>query len=100
VVSLSGAGHYPGGYHLPDAAQNRPCPEVAAQPEFYYGRESVPGARVFIDGADHDYPLKSERDGRARKALEDRGYRVITIRFERGLEEQIRQHLDIFGLGS
>jgi len=77
-----------------------PVDLVFWQPDFYYGRGSVPGACVFIDGADHDHPLKSERDERARKALEDRGYRVITIRFEQGLEEQIRQHLDIFGLGS
>jgi len=91
---------YEGGYRLPDAAQNRPCPEVGAQPDFYYERGPVPGACVFIDGVDHDHPLKSERDERARKALEDRGYRVVTIRFERGLEEQVRQHSDIFGLSS
>lgn len=91
---------YEGGYRLPDAAQNRPCPEVGTQPDFYYERGPVPGACVFIDGVDHDHPLKSERDERARKALEDRGYRVVTIRFERGLEEQVRQHSDIFGLGS
>ena len=86
------------GYRLPDAAQNRPSPEVPAQPDFYYGKGSVPGACVFIDGRSHDHPMASERDDRVRKALEDRGYRVITIRFEKDLDEQIRQHPDIFGV--
>ena len=35
----------------------------------------------------------------AREALEDRGYRVIVIRFDWPLERQVGQHLDIFGLG-
>ncbi len=86
------------GYRLPDAAQNRPSPEVPAQPDFYYGKGSVPGACVFIDGSSHDHPTVSERDEKVRKALEDRGYRVITIRFEQGLDEQVRQHPDIFGV--
>lgn len=35
---------------LPDAAQTRPTPEVAVQPDFYYQRAGLPGVCVFIDG--------------------------------------------------
>jgi ATP-dependent helicase YprA (DUF1998 family) len=87
-----------GGYRLPDTAQNRPCAEVLAQPDFYYGTEGVPGACVFIDGSSHKHPLAAERDEKVRKALEDHGYRVIAINFDQELEEQIRQHPDVFGV--
>ncbi len=52
---------YQGGYQLPDAAQNRPCPDVASQPYFYYGREGVPGACIFVDGDDHLDPSQQDR---------------------------------------
>jgi hypothetical protein len=86
------------GYRLPDTAQNRPCAEVPAQPDFYYGTEGVPGTCVFIDGSSHKHPLAAERDEKVRKALEDHGYRVIAINFDRELEEQIGQHPDVFGV--
>jgi hypothetical protein len=86
------------GYRLPDTAQNRPCAEVPAQPDLYYGIEGVPGTCVFIDGSSHKHPLAAERDEKVRKALEDHGYRVIAINFDRELEEQIRQHPDVFGV--
>lgn len=89
---------YEGGYQLPDAAQNRPCPEVAAQPDFYYDRDPVPGVCVFIDGPPHDRPDQSERDEAVRRALEDRGYRVISVRYGRDFGEQVDQHADVFRL--
>jgi hypothetical protein len=88
------------GYCLPDAAQNRPCPEAPAQPDFYYGRGSIPVACVFVDGPSHDLAGRSERDEQVRKALEDRGYRVISIRFDQDFEKQVQQHTDIFGMGN
>ena len=88
-----------GGYHLPDIAQNRPSSDVASQPDFYYVRDGVPGACIFVDGSDHQDPAQQERDNAARTALEDRGYRVITIRFNSPLEEQVAQHPDVFGAG-
>ena len=91
---------YKGRYRLPDAAQNRPCEEVPAQPDFYYERPGVPGACVFVDGAGHQHPLQAERDAQVRQALEDRGYRVISIRFDQDLKEQVNQHPDIFGAGA
>ena len=44
---------YEGGYRLPNTAQSQPCADVAAQPDFYYERDGVPGACVFVDGSDH-----------------------------------------------
>ena len=87
---------YEDGYRLPDAAQNRPCADVASQPDFYYERDGVPGACVFVDGSDHLEQAREERDTAAREALEDRGFRVITIRFDLALQEQVAQHPDIF----
>ena len=90
---------YQGGYRLPNAAQNRPSTDVASQPDFYYEREGVPGACIFVDGSDHLDPAQQERDMAARTALEDRGYRVITIRFDRSREDQVARHPDVFGVG-
>jgi very-short-patch-repair endonuclease len=82
---------------LPDTAQHRLGPEMAAQPDFYYEREGVPGVCVFVDGPHHDTPEQTAHDRRVREALEDRGYRVITIRYDKSLAEQVAQHLDVFG---
>jgi hypothetical protein len=89
----------PRGYRLPDITQNHPSPDVASQPDFYYEREGVSGACVFVDGSDHLDPARQERDAAARRALEDRGYRVITIRFDLPREAQVNGHPDVFGVG-
>jgi len=47
-----------------------------------------PGACLFVDGSNHLDPVRKERDTAARTALEDRGYRVITIRFDLPRETQ------------
>ena len=91
---------YQGGFRLPNVAQNRPSSEVASQPDFYYERDGAPGACIFVDGSDHLDPAQQERDASARTALEDRGYRVITIRFDRPREEQVARHSDVFGIGT
>jgi hypothetical protein len=90
---------YKGGYRLPDTAQNRPCQDVAVQPDFYYERGAAPGVCIFIDGASHDNPIQKEHDTEVRKSLEERGYRVITIRLDQELKEQIHKYPDIFGHG-
>ena len=90
---------YSSGYRLPDAAQNRPSDEVYAQPDFYYEREGVPGACVFVDGGAHDAPLRANRDAKVRAALEDKGYRVIAIKGDEPFEGQVAAHADIFGEG-
>jgi very-short-patch-repair endonuclease len=57
------------------------------------------GIAIFIDGTPHDEPARKEQDQRERKKLEDLGYRVIVIRCDKPLEEQINAHADVFGPG-
>ena len=83
------------GYHLPDEAQ-RPIPEVGCIPDFFYS----PNVCVFCDGAVHDEPEQREKDRELRSRLRSRGYRVIAIRHDRDIEEQIRQYPEVFGKGS
>jgi hypothetical protein len=80
---------------LPDFAQYTPADDVMTQPDFYYRRD-VPGTCIFIDGPQHDSVSRRDEDRRAREALEDRGYRVIAIRFDRPLGDQISEHPDVF----
>ena len=81
---------------LPNTAQNRPCPEVAVQPDFYYERGGRPGICVFVDGAVHAGPDQAAHDRRVRDELEDRGFRVIAITAKR-FAEQLRRYADVFG---
>lgn len=84
---------------LPDYAQFRPEPEVYAEADFYYERDGLKGIAVFIDGPHHDEPAQRERDQRERRKLEDLGYRVVTIRFDKPFAEQFNDYADIFGPG-
>jgi very-short-patch-repair endonuclease len=81
---------------LPDRAQNRPSTDVAVQPDFYYERDGVPGICVFIDGPHHDAPKQAEDDRTKRASLEDAGFRVVAIRHDRTIGEQVEDHGDVF----
>ena len=81
---------------LPDLAQNRPAPEVPVQPDFYYERENLPGVCVFVDGPHHDAPRQQEVDARLHSDLQDRGFRVISIRYDKPFAEQVASHPDVF----
>jgi len=84
---------------LPDRAQYRPEPGVYGEADFFYERNALKGVAVFIDGTPHDEPVRKEQDQHERKKLEDLGYRVIVIRYDKPLAEQIDAHADVFGPG-
>jgi hypothetical protein len=85
---------------LPDYAQHRPEKEVYAEADFYYERDGLPGVCVFCDGPDHDQPNRKESDQRERGKLADLGYRVLTVRYDSRLEDQLAANRDVFGSGN
>ena len=87
------------GFNLPDDAQNRPTQQVAVQPDFYYERDNISGVCVFVDGPSHDTPEAIAHDGEVREQLEDLGFKVIVIRYDKSMPKQIEQYLDVFGQG-
>lgn len=82
------------GLRLPDDAQrpikldNRTC-----IPDFFY----EPNICVFCDGSVHDEPEQSRIDKQIRDELLRRGYRVIVLRYDKDLLEQIKQYPEVFG---
>jgi very-short-patch-repair endonuclease len=80
---------------LPDAVQTRPLPDVFVQPDFYYERDGLPGACVFIDGSVHESERQEGRDRELRDALEDRGFRVIVVRGS-DFRDPVERNPDIF----
>lgn len=88
---------YKNAHRLPDFAQYQPTVDVHVQPDFYYERQSVPGVCVFIDGPHHDTTDTAAHDKAVRNELENRGFRVIAIRYDRPFVDQVKEHPDVFG---
>jgi hypothetical protein len=80
------------GRRLPDFAQYT-VPEVMTVPDFFY----EPNVCVYCDGGVHDEPQQQASDKAIRQELKARGYRVIVIRHDCGLEAQTHAHHDVFG---
>ena len=84
---------YATGRRLPDDAQRALADHHGTVPDFFYEKYTC----VFCDGSVHDEPAQREKDMKVRQELEDLGYRVIVIRYDRDLEEQISRYPDVFG---
>jgi ATP-dependent helicase YprA (DUF1998 family) len=80
---------------LPDYAQYCPDSGVAVQVDFYYHRGKLPGICIFIDGPAHDNPHQAGEDKIKREILQEKGYRVVVLRYARSVPEQVYQLLDI-----
>jgi hypothetical protein len=80
---------------LPDDSQQK-LGDYYSQPDFLYS----PNILIFCDGSVHDKPDQIQVDEDSRKGLREKGYRIIVIRYDRDLDEQIKTNQDIFGRGS
>ena len=88
---------YNGGFNLPYNAQKRPTEQVGVQPDFYYERINIAGVCIFVDGPAHDATEAMAHDAEVRGQLEDLRFRVIGIRHDKSVQDQIGEHPDIFG---
>ncbi|MFQ5769683.1 MAG: helicase-related protein, partial [bacterium] len=85
---------YRNGRRLPDEAQKL-LSDLPSRPDFYYKDGYV---CVFCDGSVHDTPEQRKEDQQIRSQLRKSGFRVVIIRYDRPLDEQIAENEDIFGV--
>jgi superfamily II DNA/RNA helicase len=77
---------------LPDDAQKK-LEDLYSIPDFFY----EPHICVFCDGSVHDTSEQKEKDRQIRNQLKEKGYRVVVIRYDKDLEEQVSKYPDVFG---
>jgi Lhr-like helicase len=77
---------------LPDEAQKL-IAEINTIPDFFYS----PNICVFCDGSVHDQPDQKAKDEYIRNELRAHGYRVIVIRYDEDILEQIKRYPEVFG---
>lgn len=82
---------YTNGHRLPDRAQHS-FAFTATIPDFFY----EPDVCVYCDGSVHDTPQQRADDQRLRNELRARGYRVVVIRYDEDLGQQIAGQRDMF----
>lgn len=83
---------YVKGYRLPAIAQKQ-IPDVGCVADFFY----EPNICIFCDGSVHDEPHQHAKDEEVRKKLVSIGYRVIAIRYDQELIQQLRRYPEVFG---
>ena len=76
---------------LPDFAQYA-APGVMTVADFFY----QPNVCVYCDGRVHDEPQQRASDEAVRRELKARGYRVVVVRYDRTLEEQLQSQSSLF----
>ena len=76
---------------LPDDAQKM-ITEYPTIPDFFY----EPNICIYCDGSVHNEPDQRLIDNTTRNTLRDYGYRIIVIRYDRDLAQQIVENQDIF----
>ena len=79
---------------LPDSAQKL-LSDYRCQPDFFYEDGYV---CVFCDGSVHDEPQQKREDQRIRSDLINKGFRVVVIRYDQPIGEQVDEDQDIFGV--
>lgn len=84
---------YRNALRLPDQAQKF-IKDYPACPDFYYDDGYV---CVFCDGSVHDTPKQREEGEQIRGDLMNKGYRIAVIRYDRPMQDQIKENRDIFG---
>jgi hypothetical protein len=62
----------------------------------YQHHHGMPGLCVFLDGPHHHSQRQAAHDREAREELRDRGYRVIAIRHDRRVDEQVSAYPEVF----
>ncbi len=77
---------------LPTEAQHH-VSEEGCVADFFY----APRTLIFCDGSVHDAPEQRARDAAQRQQLREKGYTVITIRYDRDLAAQLAEHPAVFG---
>ena len=73
---------------------------VYCEADFYYERDGLKGVAFFVDGPTHDEPAQKQKDSEQGNYLDDLGYRVLTIRYERSIGKRIGENPDVFGPGT
>ena len=86
-----------GGYRLPDDAQ-KALADPRCVADFFYFYD--PNICIFCDGAVHDDPAQAAQDRQLRSQLLGHGYRVIALRYDQDLREQLARYPEVFGKGN